>query len=490
VWSEEEYRIYGLDPAQPSPEYEVMLDKCIYPEDRKLLHEAFTQAMQGQTIFEVEHRIVCPDGTIKWVYDRAHPYFDEQGELVRYIGTTLDITQRKEYERQLVLLRQSAVAADRAKSQFLANMSHELRTPLSGVIGMLELARRRATDATQADWLEKAHRSADHLLTVVNDILDLSKIEAGQMTIRRAEFTLAVARELLTDLVLPEAARRGLYFDVEIDGTLARRPLRGDQQRLVQVLVNLASNAVKFTDTGGVRVRTTINHEAPGELMVRFEVRDTGIGIAHGDQARLFQPFQQLDVTSARRLGGTGLGLALSARMVQLMGGQIGLDSTPGSGSTFWFTVPLEPVSDAAATALPATELSALESLATRCGGLRLLLAEDNPIIQEVLLALLEDAGLLIDVAADGAAAVEMALANNYALILMDVHMPKLSGIEAARAIRRSPTHGQCPIIALTANAFQDDREQCIEAGMDEHLAKPVVPEVLYTTLLKWLLPA
>ncbi len=291
AWSEEEYRIYGLDPAQPSPPYAVMLEQCIHPDDRELLHETFTRAMQGQTVYELEHRIVCPDGQVKWVYDRAHPYFDAQGELVRYIGTTLDITQRKQSELELGRLKLAAEAADRAKSQFLANMSHELRTPLSGMIGMLDLARRRTTDPTQAEWLAKAHRSADHLLAVVNDILDLSKIEAGQMTVRHAEFTLAQVLELLINLVLPEATQRGLSFDIEIDAALASRPLCGDRQRLGQVLVNLASNAVKFTDAGGVQVRVRIDHQRPGELTLRFEVQDSGIGIAPGDQARLFQPF-------------------------------------------------------------------------------------------------------------------------------------------------------------------------------------------------------
>jgi signal transduction histidine kinase len=384
----------------------------------------------------------------------------------------------------------AAQAASRAKGEFLSNISHELRTPMNGVIGMITLAMRRATDAQQIDWLGKAQASAEHLVAVVNDILDISSIEAGSLRVDRAEFRLGPVLELLKNLLSAEAARRGLDLQVEIDPALADRRLRGDKQRLGQVLLNLAGNGLKFTDRGGVRVRVSIDAATADELTVRFEVADTGIGIAAEDQPRLFHAFQQIDNSMTRNHGGTGLGLAISAGMVGLMGGQIGLQSGPGAGSSFWFTVPLPTVPTATPQQPPAQGGSAGAWLRAHCAGMRVLLAEDNFINQEVMRELLADTGILIDVASDGDTAVAMAEATPYALILMDVQLPGQSGIEATRAIRSTPARRHTPIIALTASVFEPERLSCFEAGMNDHIPKPVVPELLYRTLMKWLRPA
>jgi signal transduction histidine kinase len=392
---------------------------------------------------------------------------------------------------ELQTMREAADAANRAKSQFLSNMSHELRTPLGGVLGMVELARRKAVDPQQIDWLDKARHAAMHLLSVVNDVLDVAKIEAGRLTLSNDVFTLGSLLSDLAEMLSPQLQAKHLAMDFEIDETLARQAFEGDRLRLFQVLLNLAGNAIKFTDHGGLTVRV---QQDPGpDTLLRFEVQDTGIGIAAQDHGRLFTSFEQLDNSPARRQEGTGLGLALCKRMTELMGGQIGVQSTRGAGSLFWFTLRLRAVPAATATAAPSSERAAASpaalaaTLAGKHSGAHILLAEDNPVNVEVMRALIEHAGLRVDTAPDGATAVAMARSTDYALILMDMQMPLMSGIDATRAIRAIPGRQQVPIVAVTANVFDDDRAQCLRAGMADHLCKPATPEALYSTLLKWL---
>jgi signal transduction histidine kinase len=389
---------------------------------------------------------------------------------------------------ELVAARDAAESANRAKSAFLSNMSHELRTPMNGVMGFIELALLRATDAKQLDWLEKARSSAGHLLSIINDILDSSKMEAEQLRIERVEFRLNKLLEFVTDTLTPVVTKRGLSFDVEVAAKLANRPLLGDPQRLRQVLLNLAGNAVKFTDQGTVRIAVRIEVEDADKLMVRFEVQDSGIGIAPHDQERLFKAFGQVEDTMSRNYGGTGLGLSICKHIVQLMGGQIGVDSAFGAGSTFWFTVALGSArSENSAMAAVEASPSASAALASEFADARVLVAEDNPINQRLIHALLDDIGMQIDIASDGAAAVDMAIAGHYALILMDLQMPKLNGIDATRAIRQAPGCKRMPIIALTASVFDRDWQRCLDAGMDGYIAKPLAPESLYGTMLEWL---
>jgi CheY-like chemotaxis protein/nitrogen-specific signal transduction histidine kinase len=388
---------------------------------------------------------------------------------------------------EVVVAREAAEAANRAKSAFLSNMSHELRTPMNGVMGMIELALRRATDEKQADWLGKARTSAAHLLSVINDILDIAKIEAGRVHVEHGEFRLITVLDLLSNLLAPEVSRRGLDFVVAVAPELADRALRGDAQRLGQILLNLAGNALKFTDAGSVQVNVSIEDDGPDTVRVRFQVKDSGIGIAPVDHARLFREFEQVGDSRSGHRGGTGLGLAICKRLVQLMGGEIGLESAPGAGSTFWFTLPLGWKRDAAQPGGAQDAALTSAALTAEFEGVPILLAEDNPINQEVVRVLIENAGLRVDLASDGAAAVDMAISGHYRLILMDVQMPKLSGIDAVRAIRQAAGVKRIPIIALTASVFEQDRLRCLEAGMDDHYAKPVDPDKLYKVLLKWL---
>jgi PAS domain S-box-containing protein len=434
------------------------------------------------------------------------PMRTPDGRLVGVLGIGHDITSRKEIEAELERHRQhleelvmertvelteakvAAEAANHAKSAFLANMSHELRTPMNGVMGMVEMAKRRMADPTGLDQLNKAKTAADHLLGVINDILDISKIEAERLVLEEVPLQLTEIVSNLTGVLGHKAAEKGLRLATDIPADLLHQPLKGDPLRLGQIIFNLVGNAIKFTQQGGVTLRARSVGDTTEAMQVRFEVSDTGIGIEPAAQVRLFQSFEQADNSMTRKYGGTGLGLAISKRLVRLMGGEIGVDSTPGQGSTFWFVVPLgKRAQTAVAPALTSATLTAEQRLQTEYAGTRVLLAEDEPITQEVSRGLLEDVGLAVDVAEDGQQALALARRNRYALILMDMQMPHMNGIDATRAIRADSLNRSTAILAMTANAVDEDRQLCIDAGMNDHIAKPVQPELLFETLLKWL---
>jgi PAS domain S-box-containing protein len=438
---------------------------------------------------------------------QAAHFGDEESGLLRLFAELLaNLAERKQAEAELARYRQhleeivaertaqlveakvSAEAANRAKSAFLANMSHELRTPMNGVMGMIAMARRRMADPQGVDHLDKARLSAERLLGVLNDVLDLSKIEAERMVLESFPLRLGPSVENVADVLEQQANRKGLKLRVDMPAELSSLPLVGDPLRLGQILLNLVGNAIKFTEQGTVTVRVRQIRDTPEAAHVRFEIRDTGIGIDAAVLPRLFQSFEQADNSMTRRYGGTGLGLAICKRLVQLMGGEIGVESTPGQGSTFWFVVPLNKRGPAAALSTPAApSLAADQCLRQEFFGTHILLAEDEPITQEITRALLEDVGLVLDLAGDGQRALACARRVPYALILMDMQMPVMSGVESTRAIRADSLNRDTPILAMTANAFDEDRQACLEAGMNDHIAKPVDPDNLYETLLSWL---
>jgi PAS domain S-box-containing protein len=386
---------------------------------------------------------------------------------------------------QLEIARQAAEAASRSKSAFLANMSHEIRTPLNAVLGMVHLLRRDAPTLEQVDRLDKIDNASQHLLAVINDILDISKIEAGKLQLDAAKVDInAILRRVVS--VLGERAReKDLTLQTEADDFT--RSLIGDPTRITQCLINFTANAIKFTERGSITIRVRKRSDSNGENLLHFEVEDTGIGIAEESIPRLFGIFEQADASTTRKFGGTGLGLAITRRLAELMGGEVGVSSQPGNGSRFWFTARLK-AGDEDMDALSSTLAGMpIETIRETLAGRHLLIVEDEAINREIAVELLHDLGISADTAENGRVALERLKTRPYDLILMDMQMPEMDGLEATRRIRAEPQHALLPIVAMTANAFAEDRQRCIDAGMNDFIAKPFDPDDLKMLLLHYL---
>ena len=480
----------------------------IHADDRAAVRESLLASARSLAPWQQEFRTPQVDGGERWIYGNAIAQREADGSVLWH-GFLTDISRQRrdalELERyrhhleelveartaELAEATQAAQAASLAKSAFLANMSHEIRTPMNAIIGLTYLAQSDTIEPEQQQRLQKVANAAEHLLSVINNVLDFSKIEAGKVKLEQRDFTVAQVLENIANMTTQAAASKRLRVETDIAPALRGRVLVGDPQRISEVLLNFAGNAVKFTDSGFVRLAARLDDSPPGSgLALRLEVQDSGIGIAPEAQARLFRDFEQADSSTTRRYGGTGLGLAICRRLAGLMGGQVGVDSTLGGGSSFWFRLHVEAATHAPA---PPTVQPRPHSARERLAELaltyprRILLAEDNPVNQEVAVALIGSAGLTVDVAADGQQAIDMVKVGNYALVLMDVQMPVMDGLDATRAIRRLAQGAELPILAMTANAFDEERQRCLDAGMDDHVAKPVVAEQLFATLYDWL---
>jgi len=388
----------------------------------------------------------------------------------------------------LAQARAQAESASRAKGDFLAHMSHEIRTPINAVVGMAHLALKTVLTPKQRDYLEKIRGAGRHLLNLVNDILDFAKIEAGKLKLESANFSLGELIERITTMAGLKAEEKGLLLTVDVDPQIPLR-LNGDSIRISQILLNYVNNAIKFTERGSVSLRARLLAQGDGQCRLHFEVEDTGPGLSAEQIGRLFQSFEQAESSTSRRFGGTGLGLAISKELAEMMGGEVGVDSIEGQGATFWANVNVAVASDdEPVLAVPAEG----ESELVPCGleGLRVLLAEDNLLNQQIARELLEEFGLCIRVANNGHEAIEMLHSESFDCVLMDVRMPELDGIEATRLIRSEARFGVLPIIAMTANARAEDREECLQAGMNDFISKPVDPGQFFRILAKWLRPA
>jgi two-component system, sensor histidine kinase and response regulator len=638
TWSDEAHRIFGIDKAAPMT-LETFL-ACIHPDDVAFVSEAWRKALIGEP-YDIKHRIIAR-GETKWVREKAEIEFGEDGEPLAGVGTVQDITNQEETAHELenyrihleemVAIRTTelevaisvAEDANRAKSVFLSNMSHEIRTPINAIVGYSHLIKRDPLSARQSEQLSKLSASARHLLQIVNDILDLSKIEASKVKIESHDFEPARVIDHICNIVEGDMAEKGLQLQVN----LGQIPLvlKGDSTRLSQILLNLVNNAVKFTSEGGVTITASVINSDQNCYTLRFEVQDSGIGITEEQASRLFSEFEQADISTTRHYGGTGLGLTISKRLAELMKGKIGFESKPLHGSIFWVELPFEasesvPLNRAKLKSLtgtramviddssdareimvgmldslglraesaasgkkgleaiaradasgdsyevllvdyrmpeldgldtiimleglelrqrpaimmvtaygqelkneepekvgvnhiiskPVTPSKLYDSLAevvhgqdhdyhssmtidmkqelARRAGSTVLLVEDNLINQEVASELLQEVGVQVVIAENGKVAVDKATDSRFDLILMDVQMPVMDGYEATRAIRRLPLHQHTPIVAMTAVAFEEDRQKCFEAGMNDHLGKPVEPEVLFRSLIRWLKP-
>jgi PAS domain S-box-containing protein len=402
--------------------------------------------------------------------------------VVLVVDRTLEL-QVLEHAAALQNAKDAAESANRAKSAFLANMSHEIRTPLNAITGMTYLMRRSGVNAEQEDRLNKIEAAGRHLLNIITAVLDLSKIEAGKFTLEQQPISLEHIFENVQAMVGESVRAKGLTLELHCD--VKESGFLGDATRIQQALLNYVSNAIKFTQHGTVRLRAIAEHETLQSVKVRFEVQDTGVGIAPDALPRLFNAFEQADNSITRRYGGTGLGLTITRKIAERMGGEAGAESQLGWGSTFWFTAVLLKKSPVHAWHSIQNEERAEASLRQEHQGKRVLLVEDEEINREIAHIVLEEVGMRVDVAVHGKAAVELAQHNRYDAILMDIQMPVMDGLQATRSIRKMDWHKNTPVIAFTANAFTEDRQLCAEAGMNDFIPKPTPPVEIYRALMR-----
>ncbi|MBV8535615.1 MAG: response regulator [Alphaproteobacteria bacterium] len=466
--------LIGIEPDDVMADANVWLSR-IHPDDLPGAIESMQESARTLQPWKLDARMIRNDGTVVWCHGTMHTSRRDDGTVV-WDGFMGDITERVTMEALLEAARERAERSARAKSEFLATMSHEIRTPMNGIIGFANLLLETELTPLQRQHAETVRNAARGLLVILNDVLDFSKLDADRIELERATFSPVNVIDEASSIMAAGARDKGIELATAVAGDVPAWVV-GDPHRLRQVLLNLIGNGLKFTEQGRIDVRLSVAAGAAPRL--RFEVADTGIGISDEARDKLFDRFTQGDSSVARRFGGTGLGLAICRRLVDLMGGAIGVDSTPGSGSTFWFEIPL--VRGDAPAAHAATDTPAVPARP-----LRILLVDDAEMNRRLAVFILQAAGHTVETAADGNGAVEAAARGGFDVVLMDVQMPGMDGYEATRQIRRLATGADVPVIAMTANAMPEDVERCFDAGMDAHVSKPIDKAELLKTVSHW----
>ena len=464
--------------------------EAVHPDDFERCLSTYVSAFDAREPFTMEYRLRRFDGEYRWLIDNGIPYYNAQGVFLGYLGSCIDISDRKHAEQLMIDGRQEAEHANQIKSQFLAMMSHEIRTPLNAILGVLELFSQTSLNSQQAEYLKIASCAGKNLLELVNDILDLTKIESGMLELEQINFDVIELTQFCVRLMTSGAKEKGLKLGVFIDPEVSSI-IRGDPLRFKQVLLNLLNNAIKFTEQGSVIIKLsaqTVDNNADN-CLVLVEVIDTGIGITSELQGNIFEVFVQADLSDTRKYGGTGLGLAITKRLVSLWGGSIGLESTPNDGSRFWFTVGAEATSFGITTTQDSkdasNEITPAADLKTAFQA-NILLVDDSVINLAVISSMLTTVGHRVDLAVCGVDAIKAVSDKNYDLILMDVSMPDMSGLEATKIIRQSTGINNMPIIAITAHALVGYKEQCLAAGMNGYLTKPISQKDLLSIINTW----
>jgi PAS domain S-box-containing protein len=496
TWDAAMYRLFSITPDHQFAGKYVDWMARVHPDDQQELHEAIRGALQGTGDFNPEFRVIWKDGTLHYIKTNSLTLRDPDGRPLRITGTSWDVTDHKNAVR-------AAEAANRAKSVFLANMSHEIRTPMSGVLGMAGLLLGTPLTDRQRGYAEKIKTSGESLLAVLNDILDFSKVEAGKMTLESMPFSLTEVIGNVVNIFGTQAAEKKIGLHTAIDPDLPAA-LMGDPQRLTQVIINLMSNAVKFTAAGEIHLTVKVRRQTTADVLLDISVLDTGIGITNEELTLLFTAFSQADASTTRRFGGSGLGLAISWQLIDLMGGTIQVESNPGKGSIFTilvtFPIALEngdrKTENLDLRRHPRMSPTSGDKFSTRLPraqfiDVRALVAEDHEINREIVVELLRQLGIEADISINGREAVEAVRARDYDILFMDIQMPVMDGFAATREIRNLDRDGvdHLPILAMTAHALTGDREKSLNAGMNDHLIKPVDPDALVAALRQWLPP-
>jgi len=443
----------------------------VHPDDLERCIQIYSDSFDQRGPFSMDYRLLHHSGEYRWVLDDGSPRYDKNGLFIGYIGHCLDISHMKKVEHELEQSRHIAEAASRAKSEFLANMSHEIRTPMNGVIGMAQLLRYTALNSEQSEYLDNLELSGNNLLALINDILDLAKIEAGKLELEFSDFNFRLCIHDVATIQSARIRQKGLLLSFDIQEQLPELVM-GDVLRLKQILMNLLGNAIKFTESGSITIKAQLLGQEKNQIKVRLSVRDTGIGMTPEVLNRIFNTFEQADSSVTRKFGGSGLGLSICRRLTELMGGRIWAESVPDQGSTFFVELPLLISTQTATTEKPNQNSSAPFSP----GQLKLLIAEDNHLNAVALCAMLHKMGHQTEAVTNGQQAIELWQKNHFHCILMDIQMPVMDGRLAEATIRaqESKMGGHTPIIALTAHALQGDRERFLAEGFDGYVSKPV----------------